>query len=175
MIFKKYIIFVRNDHCGYSSQASKDLAMPLIISSADIGSRKVTFRNITLLSWLTGTLRATLRQFDAFTISWASGTYCTTVTPILLSVHVLLTVTPCNTLPHQHTITTLFFRKPTPLGSMYGAALWRHESLVSGCSGYKLFVTLWPAKSWRRRLCASLSYSDISLEWRTKQKTVQFW
>jgi len=52
----------------------------------------------------------------------ARGTHNSVVTPILLSAHVLLTVTPCNTLPHRHTTTKLFFRKPTPLGNRHSMA-----------------------------------------------------
>jgi hypothetical protein len=64
------------------------------------------------------TLGAKFCQFDSvimFMASGAGGTHNSVVTPSLISAHVRLTVTPRNTLPHRHTTTELFFRKPTQL------------------------------------------------------------
>jgi hypothetical protein len=72
--------------------------MRLIVNSVDLG--------MTSMTWFMETLYAKFCQFDSVTMfadsAAASGTYNSVVTPILLSAHVRLTVTPCNTLPHQH-------------------------------------------------------------------------
>jgi hypothetical protein len=57
-----------------------------------------------------------------FMASGAGGTHNSVVTPSLISAHVRLTVTPRNTLPHRHTTTELFFRKPTPLRNRHNTA-----------------------------------------------------
>ena len=106
------------------------------------------------LTWLIDTLRAKFCHYDSvitFMVSGASGPHNLVVTPSLLSAHVRLTVTPRNTLPHRHTTTELFFRKPSPLGNRHSTAFsLPHidvDSLVSSVSnirGFKLFVSFRP-------------------------------
>jgi len=116
---------------------------------------------------LIDTLRAKFCQYDSvimFMASRASGMHNSVVTPTLLSAHVQLTVTPCNTLPHRHTTTKLFFRKPTPLGNRHSTAFRLPHIAVktplsaagSNIRVCKLFVSFRPVTS-----CGSLGASHI--------------
>ena len=123
--FLKFVITAKDCCSGCPTQEPKSIVKPLAIKSVDLNIRKVKFKKTLFLTWLIETLRATFCQFDSVIVFMASGdssTRTSVVTPTLLSAHVRLTVTPCNTLPHRHTTTKLFFRKPTPLGNRHSPA-----------------------------------------------------
>jgi len=139
--------------------------MPLATNSVDLNSTKVKFKKKNcFITWLIEYAKKLVNMtLQIFVAPGASRTPNSFVTPILLSAHVQLTVTPCNTLPHRHTTTQLFFRKPTPLGNRHSPAFSLPHinvksplsAAVSNIRGCKLFVSFRPVILSCGRLAAS--------------------